>query len=331
MRQRTYRHLSLGERDRLSRLYARDCSVQEIASALGRNKATISRELRRNGTQILKLYGAAQAHQRACMRKSQSGHRPRLKNDYIRSYVRRQLLNGWSPELIAGRLRKLPKKPQRICPESIYRFVYDPVIRRQENLVPCLARAHKRRLGKGHRHTHRDLHIPERISIRQRPATVEHRRQVGHWENDSVMARASEAAVNVLVERATRLTKLSRLPQRTACATSIAIVRSLSHLPPRWRRTITYDNGAENVEHQRTNKKLHTASFFCEPFHSWEKGTVENTIGLVRRFYPKKTNFDRVSVKELKRLERWLNNRPRKVLHYDTPRERYRRIVALPH
>jgi IS30 family transposase len=145
------------------------------------------------------------------------------------------------------------------------------------------------------------------------------------------MARVSKAAVNVLVERTTRLTKLSRLPRRTAHETSVAIVRSLSHLPSRLRRTITYDNGAENVEHHRTNRKLNTLSFFCEPFHSWEKGTVENTIGLVRRFYPKKTNFDRVSVKELKRVERWLNNRPRKVLHYDTPRERYRRIVALPH
>jgi len=331
MRQRTYGHLSLGERDTLARLYAQGRSLGAIASALGRNKATISREVRRNGTQIRKLYGAAQAHQRACVRKSQSGHRQRLKNDYIRSYVRRQLLNGWSPELIAGRLRKLPKKPQRICPESIYRFVYDPSLRRQENLVPSLARAHKRRLVRGHRHTHRDLHIPERISIRQRPVAVARRQQVGHWENDSVMARKSKAAVNVLVERTTRLTKLSRLPQRTARATSIAIVRSLSHLPHRWRRTITYDNGAENVEHQRTNHKLHTASFFCEPFHSWEKGTVENTIGLLRRFYPKKTNFDRVSVKELKRIERWLNNRPRKVLHFDTPLEYYRRIVALPH
>ena len=331
MKHTTYCHLSLRERDTLARLWAQGCSLGEIALKLGRSKATLSRELKRNGTQIRKLYGAAQAHQRASLRKEQAGHRPRLKNDYIRAYVRKQLLSGWSPELIAGRLRKLPKKPQRICPESIYRFIYDSTVRQQENLVPCLARGHKRRLAWGHRHTHRDLHIPGRISIRQRPAAVERRRQVGHWENDSVMARSSNAAVNVLVERTTRLSKLSRLPQRTARATSVAIIRSLSHLPPHWRRTITYDNGAENVEHQRTNKKLHTASFFCEPFHSWEKGTVENTIGLVRRFFPKKTNFDRVSVKELKRIERWLNNRPRKVLHYDTPREHYRRIVALPH
>ena len=331
MAQQRYRHLTLEERDTIALLWAVDRSLEQIAQALGRNKATISRELNRNGTQIRKLYGAAQAHQRACLRKSEAGHRPRLKNKYIRTYVRRQLLNGWSPELIAGRVRKLPSKPQRICPESIYRYIYDPAIRQNQNLVPCLARAHKRRLAWGHRHTHRDLHIPERISIRKRPAAVERRRQAGHWENDSAMTRASKAAVNVLVERTTRLTKLSRLPRRTAHETSVAIVRSLSHLPPWMRRTITYDNGAENVEHQRTNRKLNTLSFFCEPFHSWEKGTVENTIGLIRRFYPKKTNFDRVSVKDLKRVERWLNNRPRKVLQYDTPRECYRRIVALPH
>lgn len=330
MAQRTYQHLSLKERDTLARLWAQGCSLGEIARALDRNKGTISRELRRNGTHIRKLYGAAQAHQRSRIRKTNAGHRERLKNNYIRAYVRKQLRNGWSPELIAGRLRKLPKKRQMICPESIYRFVYDPDIRHQENLVPYLARAHRHRLPWGHRHTHRDLHIPERISIRQRPAAVENRKQVGHWENDSVMARASQAAVNVLVERTIRLTKLSRLSQRTAWATSVAIVRSLSHLPSRLRRTITYDNGAENVEHQRTNKKLKMKSYFCEPFHSWEKGTVENTIGLIRRFFPKKTNFDRISVKELKRVERWLNNRPRKVLHYDTPLEIYRRTVALP-
>lgn len=330
MAQKTYHQLSLDERDTIARLWARRCSRTEIATRLQRSKATISRELHRNGSRMRGLYGAAQAQQRARIRKQNAGRRERLKNPSIRSYVRRQLRNRWSPELIAGRLRKLPNKPQRICKESIYRYIYDPKIRHQENLVPFLVRAHKRRLPRGHRHTHRNLHIPERKSILDRPASVERRRQVGHWENDSVIARASRAAVNVLVERRTRMTKLSRLQRRTAHETSKAITRTLSHLPPKMRRTITYDNGSENVEHVRTNHQLNISSYFCQPYHSYEKGTVENTIGLVRRFYPKKTNFDHVTVKELKRVERWLNNRPRKILNYATPLEMYRRIVALP-
>lgn len=330
MAQQTYHQLCLEERDTIARLWAQGCSLAEIGTRVHRNKATISRELHRNGTKIRGLYGAAQAHQRAQIRKQIAGSRERLKNPFIRYYVRRQLRNGWSPELIAGRIRKLPNKAQIICKESIYRYIYDPEIRRQQNFVPLLTRAHRRRLPHGHRHTHRDLHIPERTSILERPASVQYRRQVGHWENDCAMARVSRSALNVLVERRTRMTKLRRLRERTALETSKAIIRTLSRLPRTMRRTITYDNGAENVEHRRTNKRLRMQSYFCEPFHSWEKGTVENTIGLVRRFFPKKTNFDRVSVNEIKRVERWLNNRPRKVLNYDTPLETYRRIVALP-
>jgi len=330
MTRQTYYQLSLEERDTIARLWSQGRSLGEIGIRMRRSKATISRELRRNGTSIRGLYGAAQAHQRARDRKRTAAVRERLKNPFTRSYVRRQLRNGWSPELIAGRIRKLPKRAQVICKESIYRYVYDPRIRHQENLVPFLARAHRHRQPRGHRHTHRDLHIPERISIRQRPARVERRCQLGHWENDCMMARASRSAVNVLVERRTRLAKLHRLDERTALQTSMAITRTLSHLPPAMRRTITYDNGAENVEHQRTNKRLNTHSYFCEPFHSWEKGTVENTIGLVRRFFPKKTDFDNVTIKQIKQVERWLNNRPRKVLCYNTPLEVYRRAVALP-
>ena len=112
MKHTTYHHLTLKERDAVARSWALGRSLGQIAQELGRNKGTISRELKRNGTEIRKLYGAAQAHQRACLRKSEAGQRPRLKNKFIRTYVRKQLLNGWSPELIAGRLRKLPSKPQ---------------------------------------------------------------------------------------------------------------------------------------------------------------------------------------------------------------------------
>lgn len=201
----------------------------------------------------------------------------------------------------------------------------------QENFVPYLVRAHRRRLLRGHRHTHRDSHIPERISILRRPKAVTARQEFGHWESDTVIARSSHSALSVIVERTSRLTKIRKLPQRTARNVHSALTRSLSHYPRHVRRTITYDNGQENVEHTAVNKVLGTRSFFCEPFHSWEKATVENTIGIIRRTYPKKTNFDAVSKTCIKRLERRMNNRPRKILNYQTPREVFNRRVALAH
>ncbi len=327
---RQYHQLSLEERDHIAVYWAQGLSRCEIARRLKRNNGTISRELKRNKAPIYNAYGACSAEKRARDRKRKAGHRPRLKNATIRSYVKRHLRLGWSPEQIAGRLdRRHPE--MSICVESIYRFIYDPKTRQQENFVTYLVRAHKRRLLRGHRHTHRDLHIPERISILQRPKAVAARRQFGHWESDTIIARGSQSALGVIVERTSRLSKISKLPRRTARNLRSALTRSLSHYPQHARRTITYDNGQENVEHIAVNKVLGTRSFFCEPFHSWEKATVENTIGIIRRTYPKKTNFDGVSNTSIKRLERRLNNRPRKILNYQTPREVFNRRVALAH
>jgi transposase, IS30 family len=330
MAQQKYSQLSFAERDQLSNLRQQGCSLTTIAKRLKRDKSTISRELRRNRSLIYDAYGGGSAQRRAEERKRQAGRRPRLKHAKIRSYVKRKLRAGWSPEQIAGRL------PQEfpgfhISHEAIYQYVYLPATRQAENLVPFLARAHKHRLLKGHRHTHRDPHIPERISILQRPNAVQQRRQLGHWESDTVVARQCKAALHVVVERKTRLTKITRLNGCTARATRSALNRRLSRYPQAARRTITYDNGKENVQHIQVNKVLGTRSFFCEPYHSWEKGTVENTIGLIRRVFPKKTKFDSVSIVHIKKLERQLNNRPRKSLSYKTPNEVFRTSVALAH
>ncbi len=328
MAQKTYSQLSLAERDHIANLRNQGLSMNEIAKRLKRNKSTISRELRRNGAPIYDAYGGGNAHRRSELRKHQAGCRPRLKDTKIRSYVKRKLRAGWSPEQIAGRLpQQLPGL--RISHEAIYQYIYSPESRQVENLVPYLPRAHKRRQIKGHRHTHRDSHIPERISILHRPEMVQQRRQLGHWESDTVIARHSKAALHVVVERKTRLTKITKIDGCTAQATRSALNRRLSQYPKMARRTITYDNGKENVQHVQVNKVLGTRSFFCEPFHSWEKGTVENTIGLIRRVFPKKTKFDTVSINHIKKLERQLNNRPRKSLSFKTPNEVFRSSVAL--
>lgn len=324
----TYSHMSLGERDRLTILRAQGVSINEIARRLRRNKSTISREIRRNAGPEYQSYGAGSAHCRARQRRSHASRRERLKSPRLREYVHRKLRLGWTPEQIAGCVSK-DLSGLSISHEAIYQYVYHPMIREQENLVAYLPRAHWKRQAKGHRHTHRDPHIPQRVSVKDRPLHIEDRRQLGHWENDLIISRRSDAALNILVERKSRLTKITKIAHHRPHDTRCAITRALSRYPPRARRSITYDNGHENLHHLKINAVLGTKSYFCEPYHSWEKGTVENTVGLVRRVFPKKTDFARVSKKQIKLLEQRLNNRPRKTLSFKTPKEIFTKAVAL--
>lgn len=328
MTQQRFVQLSLRERDRIALFRSQGLSLREIARRLHRNVGTISREIERNGGQIHNAYGAGAAHQRAQARKHAAGCRPRLKNARLRCFVHRYLRVGWSPEQIAGTLRKM-NTGLTISHEAIYQYVYEPTVRRNHDFVPCLPRAHRRRQRKGQRRTHRMSHIPQRISIRQRPTIVAQRKQYGHWERDGVETRMGKNGLNVLVERKSGFVKLTKIAAQTARNTSTSTTRILSRYPKGMRRTITYDNGKENVEHIRVNKVLGTKSYFCEPFHSWEKATIENTIGLVRRVFPKSTNFDYITVKQIKAVERKLNNRPRKRLNYSTPNKVFHRGVAI--
>ena len=317
---RVYTHLTPEERDEIAVLHAQGISLNSIAVQLRRSVSTISREKERNGSPIYDLYHAHHAQQRAAERKSNAHRRPRLKDITIRRYVTRKVKQGWSPEQITGRL-SVDYPRLSISHEAIYQYLYDRDVRQQEDLVPYLARAHRRRQCKGHRHTHRSSHIPHRISINDRPQHILNRKQFGHWETDAVVSRKSAAALNVTVERKSRFTIITKMSRKSAQYTSRALTRSLGRVPVHARRTITYDNGSENVEHQQVNDALGTRSYFCNPYHSWEKGTDENTIGLIRRVFPKKTDFSQVSPTEIKTLERRLNNRPRKCLSFKTPLE----------
>lgn len=302
-------------------LKSRGESLRAIARRLKRDPGTISRELKRNSPPVHRgYYLPHKAQARAKDRWAVTHRRARLKSARLAAYVRSRLRAGWSPELISGRLRHL-KLGATVSHETIYRFLYSEA----RDLIAHLARAHRRRLPRGHSRKHRQSHIPGRISIAARPGHIARRRQAGHWEVDTAVSRAGPAALAVAAERKTRYARVKRLPRKTARHLRVALTRSLSRYPARLRRTLTYDNGSENTEHRLTNAVLGTRSYFCAPFHSWEKGTVENTVGLVRRFFPKGADFTRVSPRAIKRLERWLNHRPRKCLDYRTPAEALRR------
>ena len=322
----TYQHLSSHERDLLAVLRSRGHSLRQIARRLGRDPGTISRELHRNAPPIYTgYYLAHKAHQRSEERNCRSRTRQRLKTARLRRYVANRLRHGWSPELIAGRLRLRGTGPA-ISHEAIYQWLYADA----RHLIPCLVRAHRRRKPRGYSRRHTRSHIPARVSIRQRPARVGARRERGHWETDTMISRCSAAALQVTVERTARYARLAKLPAKEARAMSVALTRRLSRYPTGWRRSLTYDNGSENTEHERTNRVLGTRSYFCEPYHSWERGTVENTIGLVRRFFPKRTDLAQVSKSRVQSVERWLNHRPRKCLGFKTPAEVFKSVgVAL--
>lgn len=314
---KTYNHLDEYERDIIAVLKSEGRTLREIARALKRDPGTLSRELKRNAPPInTGYYLGHQAHARAVERNRRSRKYKRLRNDLIRHYVEDRLRVGWSPELIAGRLPFL-HPGLSISHEAVYQWIYEDA----RYLIPFLVRAHRKRKRRGYSRKHKKQHIPERVPIRDRPAAVDARRRIGHWEADTMSCRKSFQAIQVCVERKARFTKLAKLEAKTSRAMSTALIRTLIHYPQKFRLSITYDNGSENAEHLRTNETLGTRSFFCEPFHSYERGTVENTIGLIRRFIPKKTNLADVSHIHLKKIEYWLNNRPRKCLGFKTPAE----------
>ena len=322
-----YGHLTADERDRLAVLRSKGISRRAISRELGRDPATISRELKRNAPPIhAGYYLPHKAQARAETRRRMAVRRKRLRDPWVRGYVRRQMQRGWSPELIAGRLKRLRPK-QAVSHEAIYQWLYTEA----RDLIRCLVRRHRKRLRRGYSRKHVKAHIPARVAITQRPAAANRREQLGHWEADTMQIRRGKESVQVVVDRKSRYTILNLLDRKTAVAMRVAMNRSLSRLPRNARRTITYDNGTENVQHLRVNAVLGTRSFFCTPYTSQERGTVENTAGLVRRFFPKhgfRATIDRYDVKG---VERWLNHRPRRVLHFKTPAETFRPGVALRH
>jgi IS30 family transposase len=311
-----YTHLTKEERDMIAILRAQGTTLSGIARKLGRHKATILRELNRNSSVHKECYLSHKAQERSEDRWAITHKRERIKNKETRKYVESCLRRGWSPEITAHRL-SIERQGESISHEAIYQYVYEE----RKELIFYLVRRHRKRRKKGYGRKYRQFCIPNRVSIIERPEIVGKRERIGDWENDTMVSSLSKVAINVLTERKSRMTLLRKLPQKTGKETKTAILESLGKYPAEYRHTITYDNGPENIEHEEINKILDTRSYFCEPYHSWEKGTVENTIGLIRRWLPKKTDLSKIGEGTILGIEKWLNNRPRKCLNYQTPLE----------
>ena len=319
-----YQHLDMSDRARIMRLDAQGLSARAIAKIVGRHHSTIARELKRNTFPKQEGYLDYLAEEAAVKRKSLAHQRPRLKSPQIRKYACSKLEQGWSPEQIAGRISK-ELQGAAISHEAIYQWIFADRI----DLARHLVRRHRERLPKGYSRKIGQNHIPYRVPVVKRPASINKRTSMGHWETDTVVSRSNKVTLLVMVERKSRYTHICKLSQKRALKVQSALIRTLGAYPKKLRRSITYDNGCENMYHHRVNKILKTKSYFCAPFHSWEKGTVENTIGLIRRYLPKKTDFHKISRKQLNDIQKSLNNRPRKCLNYQTPAEFLSQSVAL--
>lgn len=316
------------EREKLYVLRSQGLSLREIGRELGRDHTSLSDELKNNAP-----YGAEYIPCKAQKKAEKRGRRQRykapLKNPLVFLYVRVHLREPfrWTPDEIAGRL-PIDHPGYSISYEAIYRYIYSKKMRRYK-YWQYLTLGRKKRMKKGGRSVHRDSKIPGSISIDLRPNVVEKRTRLGDWETDNMEGKKTDTSViSATVERLIRLTLLSKMGDRKAETKTKVIIGRLLEYPEQARLTLTQDNGKENSYHQQITQITGIDVFFCHAYHSWEKGTVENTIGRVRRYIPKGVSIDDLTDYQIKEVEIRLNSTPRKCLGYLTPYEKMNQVLS---
>lgn len=325
-----YTRLSEEEREEISRMLAQHCSFQYIAKSLKRSVSTISREVRA-GSCNKYTYRVKRAHARAWRNSRKRKLGKYLLDEHIRlkRYVYRKLRLKWSPTQIAETLKM--EYPQdmtmRISPESIYSYLFVlPKGTLKKELLSCLRQNRKRR-HKQRRGVEAKRKLEDMLSIEERPKEIEDRIIPGHWEGDLIVGKNNRSALGTLVERTTRTTILIPIKNRSADVVAKAFAKEVKKLPKQMRLTMTYDQGREMASHKLFTDITGVKVYFAHPRSPWERGTNENTNGLVRQYFPKGTDFNKVSRYQIKRAQHQLNGRPRKILGYHTPYEIFNQLI----
>lgn len=329
-----YRRLGDTEREEISRGLASGIRISAIARQLNRPPSTISREVSRNSGKSGYRAFSAGRRSRSSASSRRYGKRRLSSDDRLNAYVLAKLKKRWSPEEIVRRLKEeYPSDmAMRISHEAIYQHIY--VLPRgalRSTLIQALRQERRYRRKKGVRPDSEEMRgkIADMLSIEERPKEVADRTIPGHWEGDLIMGRYKRTALGTLVERTTRKTILVPLKAKDAESVRHAYARELRALPQNLAKTLTYDQGKEMSQHIRFTIDTGIQVYFAHPGSPWERGTNENTNGLIRQYFPKGTDFSKVSVRTIKRVERELNDRPRKVLSYQKPDEVFNQLVAL--
>lgn len=321
--ERTYRRLSLNERVVIETLLKEKKAIDYIAIQLNRNRSTVRNEVKRWVVRPTDIYKADLAHW--CALEINRNKRADDKiNIYpkLKMFIYRSLLNGTSPELLAGQLKlRYPNDPiMSISYESIYKHIYrhrQSVLGRK--LIKLLPYHHHKRRNK-RKFTER-TRIKEQVSIDNRPSHIELRLEAGHTEGDLMIGIGQKSAIATLVDRKTRFVFIRKIPNRKSKTVTQIFAQIFNNQPKYLSRSMTYDNGMEMANHKWLANETGINIYFAHPYSSWERGTNENTNGLIRRFLPKGTDFRTVSEKRLQDIQNNLNNRPRKVLGFRTPNE----------
>lgn len=302
-------HLTLRDRQYLQRLVKAEKSKAEIAKLMNRHRSTIYRELDRNGDTL--GYQSDRADWLAKRRRRRC-HRPqKLRDIDLRLYVNDRLRQAWSPDQIAGRMRvDFPRERRwRVSAQTIYTWIKRSGGRLGRWLR--LANRKPKNMNKS-----RDY-----VSIRGRPTVINARRRYGDWEGDTIQGKRKQSGLVTLVERKSGLLRIGRITDLRSPTTIDMAERCLAALPNTLRQSVTFDNGPEFAEHRRLTAKLGLAVYFAEPYKAWQRGSNENTNGLLRQYFPKGIDFKQITAREVARVEQLLNERPRRRLKYRTPIE----------
>lgn len=319
-KKRGFKHLDLNDRIQIEIEYGKGKSYGEIAKHLGygRNKSTVFREIAGRPNKGRGKYQAYTSHCKFIEREKSRGKRTRLKNEVTRTYTEEKLKLGWSPEQVSIRIGIDLGKEYSISYESIYQYIYEPIQssgkakKGYEDLRQYLPRRHKRRSTKGARKAQkleRNMSLP---SIEQRPKEADKRKVVGHWEDDTIVSRQSNERIKSINERVTGVVLLSKMKDGTASESSKVVIEKLKLIPSPYLKTLTRDRGSENMDYKTIEENTGMDVYFAHAYCSQERGSNENLNGLVRRFFPKKTDFSKVTDEDLHRVEYLLNTRPRK-------------------
>ena len=322
--EKTRKRLTLNERIVIETLLKENKSKSYIAKQLNRNRSTVTREVNNWVINSTDKYSATIADFYAKDDYLNKRNKDKI-NTYknLKYFVYKGLLSAFSPEQIAGRIKLLHPNDaiMSISYEAIYQHIYK---HRQSYLGKKLIKLlpyhhHKRRQNR--KFGIKKSRIKDQINISQRPENVKLRLEVGHWEGDLMIGVGQKSAIGTIVERKTRFTFIVKIENRKSKTVTQQFAKIMNTMPKFIRKTMTYDNGMEMANHQWLTQNTGMDIYFANPYSSWERGTNENTNGLIRRFFPKGTDFNKISIEQLKQAETALNNRPRKVLGYKTPNE----------
>lgn len=324
MSTKKYKRLSLQERVIIQTLLEEGKSKSFIANKLSRSRSTISREINKWMGDPKDIYDACLADWNAKDDYLNKRNKDKI-NTYnrLKIYVYKGLLKGWSPEQISGRIKQdYPNNlVMTISYEAIYCHIY---AHRQAQLNKKLIKLlpyQKTQRRRANAKTKRGSKIKDQISIDQRPKHIENRREIGHWEGDLVIGKRQKSAIGTIVERTSRYTCIVKLKNRKSDTVRKQFTKEFKRFSKKLTKTMTYDNGVEMAQHKQLTKQTGVLVYFAHPYASWERGTNENTNGLIRRFFPKGTDFNQITQSQLKAVQKKLNTRPKKVLNFKTPME----------